>query len=175
MTIIRSTILDDRDSELKKGTISQLQQIRRANAGIRSCIEILNEHSINNGSVPGEPCVWIRLDPDQEGGLFYAIEACSERISDIFDTDLEKLGVNWQDDFMPELSTEAKASAEMHRGDITYAEYEKRVNGEDPVQSAKNMIVRYKDTHTKEEFVALIECLETMHEDKKNKAAGKSH
>jgi len=63
----------------------------------------------------------------------------------------------------------------MRIGDVTYAEYEKRVNGVGPVQSAKNMIVRYKDTHTKEEFAALIECLESMHEDKKNKAAGKSH
>ncbi len=67
------------------------------------------------------------MDADQEGGLFYATEACSERISDLFHTDLEKLGVNWQDDFMPELSTKAKASAEIRSGDITYAEFEKRV------------------------------------------------
>lgn len=128
MTSIRSTTLDDRDSELKKGTITQLQEIRRANAGIRACVEILNEHSINNGSIPGDPCVFICLDADQEGGLLYAIEACSERISDLFDSDLEQLGVNWQDDFMPELSAEAKASAEMRSGDISYAEYEKRVD-----------------------------------------------
>ena len=128
MTSIRSTILDDRDSELKKGTISQLQEIRRANSGIRSCVEILNENSINTGSVPGEPCVWIRLNPDQAGGLLYAIEACSERISDLFDSELENLGVNWQDDFMPELSAEAKALADLHNGETTFEEFESRVN-----------------------------------------------
>ena len=136
MTSVQSTVCEDKETELKEGTIRQLQQIRRANQGIRACVEVLNEHSINNGSIPGGPCVWIRLDADQEGGLLYAIEACSKRISDLFDNDLEKLGVKWQDEFMPELSAEAEAHAEMVRGDITYAEYEKKLNDEDPLKTS---------------------------------------
>jgi len=168
MTSTQSTVL-------KEGTIRKLRQMRRANQGIRSCIEVLNEHIINKGSMPGDPCVWIRLNAEQEGGLLYAIEACSQRISNIFDTDIEDLGVYWQDDFMPEISAEAKAHAEMTRGDITFAEFEKRLSGEDHFESAKDMIIEYQNTHTKEEFADLVALLKSMHKIKQGERAELVH
>ncbi len=56
----------------------------------------------------------------------------------IFDEHLEEIGVEWLDDICPKVTVEAQASAEMRSGDITYAEYEKKLDGEDPLRSASS-------------------------------------
>lgn len=71
-------------------------------------------------------------------GLHYAIEACSRDIARTFDEHLEEIGVNWLDEICPTVTEEAQARAEMQSGEITYAEYQKRVDGEDPLQSASS-------------------------------------
>ena len=102
--------------------------MRRANAAIGACVEILNEHGCNSGSVPNGRCVFIRLDPNQEAGLIYAIEACTKKISDEFDNYLEELGVYWLDEFCPNLNRQAEAADELYNGEITFDEFELRVN-----------------------------------------------
>ncbi len=112
---------------LSAETVSRLQRIRRVNAGIRGCIEILNEHGANEPSIPSGAKVFIRLEGQQEMGLLYAIEACSRTISDELDNRLEDdFDVYWLDQICPEVTAEAQAHAEMMNGDITYAEFEKR-------------------------------------------------
>jgi len=71
-------------------------------------------------------------------GLHYAIEACSRDIARTFDEHLEEIGVNWLDEICPKVTEEAQARAEMRSGDITYVEYQKRVDGEDPLQSVSS-------------------------------------
>ncbi len=70
--------------------------------------------------------------------LHYAIEACSRDIARTFDEPPEEIGVNWLDEICPTVTEEAQARAEMQSGEITYAEYQKRVDGEDPLQSASS-------------------------------------
>ena len=115
------TILDEE-------TIRILQGMRRANEAIVTCAAILNEHGSNDGSIPSGPCVFIRLDPNQEMGLHFAIEACSRQIKNEFDGPLEDLGVYWNDDFSPDLNRQAEAVHELHNGEITFDEFESRVN-----------------------------------------------
>ena len=115
-------------TQFDKQTISRLQEIRRANAAIKACAEILNEHSANQASVPSGPQVFIRIDPSQEMGLTFAIEACARKIAEDMDAYFEGLGVNWLDDICPEVTAEAQAQAEMQSGDVTYADFEKRVS-----------------------------------------------
>ena len=96
-------------SILDEETIRRLQEIRRANEAIVTCAEILCEHGSNDGSIPTGPSVFIRLGPNQEAGLIYAIEACTKKISNEFDDYLEELGVYWQDEFSPDLNRQAQA------------------------------------------------------------------
>lgn len=119
---------DETKTHLDEETIQKLQDMRRANTAISACVEILNEHGSNAGSIPSGPSVFIRLDPNQEAGLLYAIEACTNRIRDEFDNYLEELGVYWQDEFSPDLNRQAQAVDELHNGEITFAEFESRVN-----------------------------------------------
>ena len=128
MTNHFSMLNDKPESRLSEKTIWMLQQVRRANAGIIGCIEILNEDGINEPSIPGNPEVFIRLESRQRMGLEFAIEACSRDIARIFDDHLEDLGVEWLDDICPKVTKEAQAVAEMQSGDITYAEFESRAN-----------------------------------------------
>ncbi len=119
--------------QLDEKTIEKLQEIRRANEAIKACAEILNEHGSNDG-LPAGPRVFIRFEPNQVMGLTYAIEACANKIAGEMNSYFEDLGVNWLDDICPKVTKEAQARAEMQSGDITYAEYQKRVDGEDPLQ-----------------------------------------
>jgi len=109
-----------------------------AGAAIIGCIEIINEHDVNKECGAYNPGVFIQLEPHQEMGLHYAIETCSRDIARIFDEHLEKIGVNWLDETCPKVTEEAQAFAKMRSGEITFAEYQKRVDGEDPLQSASS-------------------------------------
>jgi len=115
-----------------------LQQVRPANATIIGCIEILNENSVSKGCAAGNPGILIRLEVHQATGLHYAIEACSRDIARIFDEHLEGIGVNWLDDICPKVTEDAQAHAELTSGNITFAEYQKRVDREDLLQSASS-------------------------------------
>ena len=109
-------------------TIQKLQEIRRANQAIKSCAEILNENLANEASVPAGPAVFIRIGPSQEAGLIFAIEACARKISDEMDSYFEDRGVCWMDEFSPDVNREAEAAQDLHSGEVTYAEFEKRVS-----------------------------------------------
>ena len=111
-----------------KETISELQKIRRANNAVLGCSQILHEHSINKDCTPGRLGAYVQLTPQQACGLLYAIEACSRTIDDSFSGYLENRGVNWDDEHLPEVRKEAQATAEMINGDITYAEFERRLS-----------------------------------------------
>ena len=121
-----------------KETISELQKIRRANNAILGCSQILIEHTTLKECTPGHLGAYLQLTAQQAGGLLYAIEACSRTIDDSFNGYLEDRGVNWEDEHLPEVRKEAEARAEMLRGDITYAEFEKKVDGEDSLRSANS-------------------------------------
>ncbi len=135
MTHCFSSLKDKPESQLSEKTIWMLQQVRRANAAIIGCIEILNEDGVNEACAASNPGVFIRLETHQATGLHYAIEACSRDIARIFDEHIEEIGVEWLDEIRPKETEEAQAYAEMQSGDITYAEYQKRVDGEGPLQS----------------------------------------
>ena len=121
--------LDDKpESQLSEKTIWMLQQVRRANAAIIGCIEILNEDSVNEGCGAQNPGVFIRLDLHQKMGLEYAIEACARDIARIFDTHLEQLGVEWLDDIRPEVTADAQTTDDLQNGKMTFDEFEQRVD-----------------------------------------------
>jgi len=136
MTNHFSMLNDKPESQLSEKTIWMLQQVRRANSAIMGCIEILNEHGVNKDCGASNPGVFIQLEVHQEIGLHYAIDTCSRDIARIFDEHLEEIGVEWLDEICPKVTAEAKAHAEMLNGDITYAEYEKKLDGEDLLRSA---------------------------------------
>ncbi len=138
MTSHFSGLNDKPESQLSEKTIWMLQQVRRANAAIIGCIEIINEHDVNKECGAYNPGVFIQLEPHQEMGLHFAIDACSRDIARIFDEHLEEIGVNWLDEICPKVTEEAQAFAKMRSGEITFAEYQKRVDGEDPLQSASS-------------------------------------
>jgi len=115
-------------TNLDEETIRRLQDIRRANEAIRACVQILCEHCSNDGSIPSGPSVFIRLGPNQEMGLNFAIEACSKHIKSEFDDYLEELGVFWSEEFSPDLNRQVQAVDELHNGEITFDEFESRVN-----------------------------------------------
>jgi len=119
---------DSTKTNFDEETIRRLQEIRRANEAIVTCAEILCEHGSNDGSIPSGPSVFIRLDPNQVMGLNFAIEACSRHIKSEFDDHLEELGVFWSKEFSPELNRQAEAVDELHNGEITFDEFESRVN-----------------------------------------------
>ncbi len=121
--------LDDKtESRLSEKTIWMLQQVRRANAAITGCIEILNEDGVNEGCGAQNPGVFIRLEGHQKTGLEYAIEVCSRDIAMIFDGHLEQLGVGWLDDIRPEVTAEAEATDDLQNGKITMDEFEQRTD-----------------------------------------------
>ena len=94
-------------TNLSPEIISQLQRIRRANNGVRGCSEILTEHSVNKESVHIRPGAVIVLTAQQELGLLYVIEATAQMVDDLF-YDLEKQGVEWSEEHMPEVRKEAE-------------------------------------------------------------------
>ena len=118
---------DKSETHLSEDTIQRLQKMRRANAAIIGCIEILNEHDINSGSIPGGARVFIRLDPQQQMGLAFAIEACAREIAREFDGHLEDLGVYWSNEICSDVNTEAQAVDDLHNKRISFAEFEERI------------------------------------------------
>ena len=127
MTNHFSMLNDKPETQLSEATIWMLQQVRRANAAIIGCIEILNEDGVNEGC-GANTGVFIRLEVHQVMGLHYAIEACSRDIARIFDEHLEDIGVEWLDEIRPEVTAEEKASDDRRSGKITWAEYEQRLD-----------------------------------------------
>ena len=73
-------------------------------------------------------CVFVRLSPNQEMGLNFAIEACSRHIKSEFDDYLEELGVNWSEKISPDLDRQVQAANELRNGENTFDEFESRVN-----------------------------------------------
>ncbi len=97
-------------------TILELQRIRRANNGVFGCVRILNEHHSNGGSIPGSKGVFIRLDPQQESGLAFAIEACADMIDGLFEEYFEDRGVWWSEEHLPKIRKEAEAMDALSAG-----------------------------------------------------------
>ncbi len=118
-----SGLADKPESRLSEKTIWMLQQIRRANAAIIGCIEILNEDGVNEGCGIGRPKVFILLEAHQKMGLEYAIEACSRDIARIFNGHLEDIGVGWLDEICPEVTEEAQARAERLNGKNMHSKF----------------------------------------------------
>ena len=119
---------DETKTNLNEKTVKALQEMRRANEAMCAGTEILSEHGANGGSIPSGPSVFIRLDPNQEAGLIYAIEACSRHIKNEFDGHMEELGVYWLDEFSTDLNRQAEAVDELHNGEISFDEFESRIN-----------------------------------------------
>ena len=116
------------DEKLTEDELSKLRVIRRSSMAIRSCAEILNEHFTTEGSIPSGPCVWINLEVDQVSGLCYAMEACANRITEIFDaTAFEDIG--FTDEIRPKVTKEAQLQDELHAGEISFEEYQRKVGG----------------------------------------------
>jgi hypothetical protein len=111
-------------------TIQKLQRIRRANNGIRGCAEILAEHSINSEGMLVRPGANILLTSQQEIGLLYVIEACSDMIDELF-YDFEKKGVNWSDEHLPQVRKDCEIHSSYLREDISFEEFKEKT-GMDP-------------------------------------------
>ena len=121
---------------LDENVISELQKIRRANNAILGCAQILNESIVLKACIPGRLGAYLQVTSQQECGLIFAIEACSRFTDDLFTEYLEDLGIGWSDEHLPEVRKEAEAHAEMISGKITYAEYERKLNDEDPLKTS---------------------------------------
>ena len=109
-------------------TIEELQRIRRANSAVLGCAQILNEHNSHDGSIPGSLGVFLRLEAQQAGSLVFAIEACSQVVDDLFESYFDPRGVAWDEEHLPDIRREAEAHAAMQAGEISYPEFEKRVD-----------------------------------------------
>jgi hypothetical protein len=121
-------------TNLDEESIRRLQDIRRANEAIFACVQILSENRINQGSIPSGPSIFIRLDPNQEAGLNFAIEACSRHIKSEFDDYLEELGVYWSEEFSPRLNRQAQAVHDLDNGEISFSEFKKNTGLPDSLQ-----------------------------------------
>ena len=118
---------DKSETHLSEDTIQRLQNMRRANAAIIGCIEILKEHDVNSASIPCGSRVFIQLEPNQQMGLRFAIEACAREIAREFDGHLEDLGVYWSDEICSDVNTGAQALQDLHNKRISFAEFEERI------------------------------------------------
>ncbi len=67
----------DIPQDLKEG----IEDIRLANHGIRACIRLIAEDSINHGSQADGPVPFIKFDIETQFGLMLAVDACSKTIS----------------------------------------------------------------------------------------------
>lgn len=115
------------DQKLHQNQLSDLRTIRRASMAIRSCAEILNEHNTNSEVLPISPAVFIQLEPHQAGGLCYAIEACANRITEIFDVEEAFGNIGFEDEICAKTTKEARLAAKLQAGKISFAEYSKAV------------------------------------------------
>lgn len=114
--------------KLTEDELSKLRIIRRSSMAIRSCAEILNVHNAHGGGIPTGPGVFICLEPDQAGGLCYAIEACANRITGIFDS-VEFDDIGFEEDICASVTKEAELVAELEAGTISFDEYKRKVEG----------------------------------------------
>ena len=96
MTTDNSTVTIDQ--KLHQNQLSDLRAIRRASMAIRSCAEILNEHETNKDCLPLSPKVFIEFDTEQVIGVLYAIEACANRITEIFDSERAFGDIGFEDE-----------------------------------------------------------------------------
>jgi len=62
-----------------------IEDVRLANHGIRACIRLIAEDSINNGSQAGGSTPFIKFDIETQFGLMLAVQVCSQTISDRLD------------------------------------------------------------------------------------------
>lgn len=107
------------DQKLHQNQLSDLRAIRRASMAIRSCAEILNEHETNKDCLPINPEVFIEFDTDQAVGLLYAIEACANRITEIFDSERAFGDIGFEDEICAKKTREARLVAKLdHWRDI---------------------------------------------------------
>ena len=113
------------NQKLHQDQLSDLRAIRRASMAIRSCAEILNEHERNKDLLPISPKVFIEFDTDQAVGLLYAIEACANRITEIFDSERPFGEIGFEDEICTAKTKEARLSAKLHAGEISVAEFDK--------------------------------------------------
>ena len=113
------------DQKLHQDQLSDLRTIRRASMAIRSCAEILNEHESNKDCLPINPEVFIEFDTDQAVGVRYAIEACANRITEIFDAERPFGDIGFEDEICARKTKEARLSAKLHAGEISVAEFDK--------------------------------------------------
>ena len=67
----------DIPDDLREG----IEDIRRANHGIRACVRLLAEDSTNQGSQADGPVPFIRFDIETQFGLMLALQVCSQTIS----------------------------------------------------------------------------------------------
>ena len=111
--------------------IEKLQQIRRANNGMRGCAEILIEHDVNKESVNTSPGANIVLTVQQEAGLHYVIEACADMIDGLFYDLEDELEIQWTEEHLPEVSEAAESAGAFERGEINFEQFKKE-NGIDP-------------------------------------------
>ena len=74
----------DIPQDLKEG----IEDVRMANHGIRACIRLIAEDSINKGCEAEGPTPFIRFDIETQYGLLLAVQVCSQTISARLD-DLE--------------------------------------------------------------------------------------
>ena len=77
----------DIPDDLREG----IEDIRRANHGIRACVRLLAEDSLNHGSQADGPVPFIKFDIETQFGLMLAVDACSKTISRHIDSlEMEK-------------------------------------------------------------------------------------
>ena len=115
------------DQKLHQNQLSDLRAIRRASMAIRSCAEILNEHESNKDLLPMSPKVFIEFDTDQAVGVLYAIEACANRITEIFDSERAFGDIGFEDEICAKKTREARLSAKLNAGEISVVEFDKAV------------------------------------------------
>ena len=94
----------DIPDDLREG----IEDIRRANHGIRACIRLLAEDSINQGSQADGPVPFIRFDIETQFGLMLALQVCSQTISArLADLEEEKhYDIGWDGGDRPDKWTE---------------------------------------------------------------------
>ena len=116
---------------LRENRICKLQQIRRANNGMRGCAEILIQHSVNKESVNTSPGANVVLTVQQVAGLHYVIEACADMIDGLFYDLEDELEIQWTEEHLPKVREEAESAGAFQRGEINFEQFKKE-NGVDP-------------------------------------------
>ena len=91
--------------KISKELVRTLEDMRRANNGIRSCVRLLSEDMTNQGCLPAGSEPYVRFDVETQIGLVMAAEACSTQIADAF-SNLEEghnYPIGWDGNDHPEM------------------------------------------------------------------------